>query len=98
MAAAQVENGLIFHEYPTAGDHAFHPRAEYLQTQSAGLLAPTPDDFCPLCRPLPLDRERCRRIRAVHRATAGNVPETARQPGLSRTTVCRHLDGGGGPV
>jgi transcriptional regulator of acetoin/glycerol metabolism len=54
--------------------------------------ATAPDaDSCPACRPNPLDRERCRRIRAVFAATAGNVAETARRLGLSRTTVYRHL-------
>jgi len=43
MAAAQVENGLIFHRFPTAAVLAFHPRAEYLQTLSAGLVAVSAD-------------------------------------------------------
>ncbi|PZQ51285.1 MAG: sigma-54-dependent Fis family transcriptional regulator [Rhodovulum sulfidophilum] len=46
-------------------------------------------DCCDLCRPNPLDRERCLRIRSVFAAT-GNVAETARRLGLSRTTVYRH--------
>lgn len=39
MAAAQVENGLIFQQFHDAAVIAFHPRAEYLDTLSAGLLA-----------------------------------------------------------
>lgn len=53
----------------------------------------TAPDCCALCRPRPLARERCGRIRAVYRASAGNVAETARQLNLSRTTVYRHLEG-----
>ncbi|MDD5029321.1 MAG: sigma 54-interacting transcriptional regulator, partial [Rhodoferax sp.] len=43
MAAATVENGLIYQE---SGGHfifAFHPRAEYLDTLSSGLIAVSPD-------------------------------------------------------
>jgi transcriptional regulator of acetoin/glycerol metabolism len=43
MAAAQVENGLIHQAFPQAAVIAFHPRAEYLETLSAGLLALSPD-------------------------------------------------------
>ncbi len=39
MAAAQIENGLIFNENPESFILAFHPRAEYLDTSSAGLVA-----------------------------------------------------------
>lgn len=39
MAAAQIENGLIFQECADNFILAFHPRAEYLDTLSAGLLA-----------------------------------------------------------
>ncbi|WP_454817479.1 sigma-54-dependent Fis family transcriptional regulator [Labrys neptuniae] len=39
MAAAQIENGLIFQECADRFILAFHPRAEYLDTLSAGLLA-----------------------------------------------------------
>ncbi|QEN85903.1 sigma-54-dependent Fis family transcriptional regulator [Labrys sp. KNU-23] len=39
MAAAQIENGLIFQECADKFILAFHPRAEYLDTLSAGLLA-----------------------------------------------------------
>lgn len=43
MAAAQVENGLIYQDFPQATVIAFHPRAEYLETLSAGLMALSPD-------------------------------------------------------
>ncbi|MBP2236364.1 transcriptional regulator of acetoin/glycerol metabolism [Sinorhizobium kostiense] len=43
MAAAQIENGLIFREKPGNFIFAFHPRAEYLDTLSAGLLAVSGD-------------------------------------------------------
>lgn len=39
MAAAQIENGLIFHERAGSFIFAFHPRIEYLDTLSAGLIA-----------------------------------------------------------
>ncbi len=43
MAAAQVENGLIYQGFPAAIVLAFHPRSEYLRTLSAGLVAVSPD-------------------------------------------------------
>lgn len=39
MAAAQIENSLIFHERAELLIFAFHPRVEYLDTLSAGLMA-----------------------------------------------------------
>lgn len=39
MAASQIENGLIFQERAESFIFAFHPRMEYLDTLSAGLLA-----------------------------------------------------------
>ncbi len=39
MAAAQIENGLIFQECSESFIFAFHPRIEYLDTISAGLLS-----------------------------------------------------------
>lgn len=39
MAAAQIENGLIYHECSESFIFAFHPRIEYLDTLSAGLLS-----------------------------------------------------------
>ena len=52
---------------------------------------PAEPDCCDACRAGPLDRARCRRIREVFAATSGNIAETARRLGLSRTTVYRHL-------
>lgn len=43
MAAAQIENGLIFQERARNFIFAFHPRMEYLDTLSAGLLAVSRD-------------------------------------------------------
>ncbi|WP_159444829.1 sigma-54-dependent Fis family transcriptional regulator [Rhizobium hainanense] len=43
MAAAQIENGLIFSEWAGSFIFAFHPRAEYLDTLSAGLVAVSRD-------------------------------------------------------
>ena len=39
MAAAQIENGLVFHECANSFVFAFHPRVEYLDTLSAGLIS-----------------------------------------------------------
>lgn len=46
---------------------------------------------CPRCRGRPLDENRCIEIRLVHARSGGNVAETARRLGLSRTTVYNHL-------
>ncbi|WP_395447875.1 sigma-54-dependent Fis family transcriptional regulator [Aminobacter sp. UC22_36] len=43
MAASQIENGLIFQERAESFIFAFHPRVEYLDTLSAGLLAVSKD-------------------------------------------------------
>jgi transcriptional regulator with PAS, ATPase and Fis domain len=43
MATAQIENGLIFQERSDSFIFAFHPRAEYLDTLSAGLIAVSRD-------------------------------------------------------
>ena len=50
-----------------------------------------PARCCPACRNSPLDRRQCEEIEAMHRALDGNVAETARRLGLSRTTVYKHL-------
>ena len=39
MAAAQIENGLIYQDASKSFVFAFHPRVEYLDTLSAGLLS-----------------------------------------------------------
>jgi len=43
MAASQIENGMIFQERAESFIFAFHPRMEYLDTLSAGLLAVSRD-------------------------------------------------------
>jgi transcriptional regulator of acetoin/glycerol metabolism len=43
MAAAEMENALIYQAHADALILAFHPRPEYLDTLSAGLVAVTPD-------------------------------------------------------
>ncbi|MBD9541424.1 sigma-54-dependent Fis family transcriptional regulator [Ensifer sp. ENS04] len=43
MAAAQIENGLIYQECSESFIFAFHPRVEYLDTMSAGLLSVSRD-------------------------------------------------------
>lgn len=43
MAASQIENGMIFHERSESFIFAFHPRVEYLDTLSAGLVAVSRD-------------------------------------------------------
>lgn len=48
-------------------------------------------DSCEHCRPHPLSRTKCKEIRSVFRATDGNTSKTARQLGLSRTTVYKHV-------
>ncbi|MDE1993880.1 MAG: sigma-54-dependent Fis family transcriptional regulator [Rhizobiaceae bacterium] len=42
MAAAQIENGLVFQEFSGNFVFAFHPRMEYLETLSAGLISVSP--------------------------------------------------------
>lgn len=49
------------------------------------------EDSCELCRSHPLSRTKCREIRSVFRASDGNTSQTARQLGLSRTTVYKHV-------
>ncbi len=52
MAAAQIENSLIFQERAGSFIFAFHPRVEYLDTLSAGLIAVSRDgEVCSLNRP-----------------------------------------------
>jgi transcriptional regulator of acetoin/glycerol metabolism len=43
MATSQIENGLIYQEQSDSFIFAFHPRVEYLDTLSAGLIAVTRD-------------------------------------------------------
>lgn len=49
---------------------------------------------CAHCAQNPLSRDKCRRIRETLAATGGNIQATARQLGISRTTVYKHTDAG----
>ncbi len=51
----------------------------------------TVTDVCDACRGHPLANRQCREIRAVYRACACNISKAARQLGLSRTTVYKHV-------
>jgi len=57
-----------------------------------GPSAPLPT--CAHCAQHPLSRDKCRRIRETLAATGGNIQATARQLGISRTTVYKHTDAG----
>ena len=46
---------------------------------------------CPSCRGSSIDRRFCEEIEAAHRLTKGNIAETGRRLGLSRTTIYKHL-------
>ena len=46
---------------------------------------------CTCCRGHALNEPRCTSIRAMHKATGGNVSLTAQRLGLSRTTVYKHI-------
>jgi len=54
-------------------------------------------DCCATCRPRPLSRVRCQEIRAAYRASGENISHTARDLGLSRTTVYKHVGPGSDP-
>ncbi|MBB3769951.1 transcriptional regulator of acetoin/glycerol metabolism [Angulomicrobium tetraedrale] len=49
-------------------------------------------EVCRHCADTMLARLRCRQIREAYRDSGGNVLATARQLGISRTTVYKHLD------
>lgn len=52
MSAAQIENGLIYYEAQGTFIFAFHPRMEYLETLSAGLIAVSSDgEICSINHP-----------------------------------------------
>jgi transcriptional regulator of acetoin/glycerol metabolism len=48
---------------------------------------------CDECRDRPLSKARCEEIRTVHRRFDGNISKAARELGLSRTTVYKHVAG-----
>ena len=67
-------------------------RMAYVDEDSFEDLAAEPaPDVCELCAGQPLSSHRCREIRTVFRACGANVTQAARQLGLSRTTVYKHV-------
>lgn len=69
-------------------------RGQFVDEDCFDKIAPADEDHgdsCAVCRSHPLSRSKCREIRSVFRATDGNVSQTARQLGLSRTTVYKHV-------
>ncbi len=48
-------------------------------------------EVCDGCRGHPLNEHRCLEIRTVYANSGGNISETARKVGISRTTVYKHL-------
>ncbi|UWU24315.1 sigma-54-dependent Fis family transcriptional regulator (plasmid) [Rhizobium sp. CB3060] len=48
-------------------------------------------DCCEECRGRPLSRTKCQEIRTVYQRTGENVSRTARELGVSRTTVYKHV-------
>ncbi len=48
-------------------------------------------DCCQECSGRPLSRAKCEEIRSVYRETGENISQAARQLGLSRTTVYKHV-------
>jgi len=69
-------------------------RADYLDEScfdEAGPVAGLSTDCCEECRGRPLSRAKCQEIRAVYRRTDDNISRTARELGLSRTTVYKHV-------
>ena len=49
------------------------------------------DEVCDGCRGHPLNEHRCLEIRTAYAGSGGNISETARTLGLSRTTVYKHI-------
>lgn len=70
-------------------------RADYIDEgcfDEAGPVADLARDCCEECRSRPLSRAKCQEIRAVYRKTGENISRTARDLGLSRTTVYKHVE------
>ncbi len=72
----------------TEGDHGREELVPLSREDGSDDHAPT----CAHCSSRALSRERCRRIRETYAATGGNIQQTARQLGISRTTVYKHLE------
>jgi transcriptional regulator of acetoin/glycerol metabolism len=69
-------------------------QADYIDENCFDDIAPTRQfslDCCDECRARPLSRAKCQEIRAVYRRTEENISHTARELGLSRTTVYKHI-------
>jgi transcriptional regulator of acetoin/glycerol metabolism len=69
-------------------------RADYLDEGCFDEASPVADlarDCCAECRSRPLSRTKCQEIRAVYQKTGENISQTARELGLSRTTVYKHV-------
>ncbi|HEY4193594.1 MAG TPA: sigma-54-dependent Fis family transcriptional regulator [Mesorhizobium sp.] len=66
-------------------------RMEYLDEGSFEDIARNDDESCEACKPHPLNRQRCREIRATYQLSGDNVSKTARLLGLSRTTIYKHV-------
>jgi transcriptional regulator of acetoin/glycerol metabolism len=90
MAAAAVENGLIMHDRTDVLLFALHPRAEYLETLSAGLIALSPDGaVVSLNRPARallagLDPDPGRAFEELFDARFGSVMDELHASGISR--------------
>ncbi|WP_425105073.1 sigma-54-dependent Fis family transcriptional regulator [Ancylobacter sp.] len=77
----------------------FWLRRAAIETEGEGLTALSCEDgtddgapSCAQCASHALSRDRCRRIRETFAATGGNIQQTARRLGISRTTVYKHLE------
>jgi transcriptional regulator of acetoin/glycerol metabolism len=71
-----------------------HSRSDYIDEGSFDEADPATrifQDCCDDCRSRPLSRAKCQEIRLVHRQTGDNISRTARELGLSRTTVYKHV-------
>jgi transcriptional regulator with PAS, ATPase and Fis domain len=69
-------------------------RTDYIDEDCFDETSATPEpapDCCEECRGRPLSRAKCQEIRAVYQQTGENISRTARELGLSRTTVYKHV-------
>ncbi len=68
--------------------------ADYIDESCFDEASLVPDlsrDCCDECRDRPLSRAKCQEIRSVYDKTNQNISRTARELGLSRTTVYKHV-------
>ncbi|WP_439623515.1 sigma-54-dependent Fis family transcriptional regulator [Shinella sp.] len=68
--------------------------ADYIDESCFDEASLVPDlarDCCDECRDRPLSRAKCQEIRSVYEKTQQNISRTARELGLSRTTVYKHV-------